>query len=168
LQQTIHCENMKFVERVLIGFETRPWDILYRALIGLAALWIESRLVMSGVADSDWLLVPVLLAVFLALRVIPVVVRKLVPFSKSAQEVWVQRRTMAKRYDSYQWQKLLGFGIGLALHTVVFGPLSTARIAITTFCLVCGAVGTIIWHKTSEQINAARNAAAKLATVSRG
>jgi hypothetical protein len=157
---------MKSVERLLVGFETRPWDILYRALIGLGTLWIESRLVMRGVADSDWLLVPVLLAVFLALRVIPVVVRKLVPFSKSAQEVWVQRRTMAKRYDSYQWQKLLGLGIGLALCTVISGQLSTARIAVTTFCFVCGAVGTIIWHKTSEQINAARKAA-KLATVSR-
>jgi hypothetical protein len=121
--------------------------------------------VMSGLADSDWLLVPVLLAVFLALRVTPVVVRKLVPFSKSAQEVWVQRRTMAKRYDSYQWQKLLGFGIGLALYTVVSEQLSAARIAVTTFCLVCGVVGAIIWSKTSEQINAARKAAS-LATVS--
>lgn len=166
MQQTTHSENMKSVERLLVGFDTRPWDMLYRVLIGLATLLIESRFVMSGIADSDWLLVPVLLAVFLALRVVPVVVRKLVPFSKSAQGVWAQRRTMAKRYDSYQWQKLLGFGIGLALYTAISGQLLTARIAVSTFCLVCGAVGTIIWRKTSEQINAARKAA-KLATVSR-
>jgi hypothetical protein len=156
---------MTSVERWLVAVETRPWDVLYRALIGLATLWIVSRLKMSGVADSDWLLVPVLLAVFLALRVVPVVARKLVPFSKSAQEVWVQRRTMAKRYDSYQWQKLLGFGIGLALYTAVSGQHSTARIAVAAFCLSSGAVGTILWQNASGQVNAAQRAT-KLATPS--
>jgi hypothetical protein len=165
LSQTTHSENMRSVERLLVGFDTRPWDMLYRVLIGFATLWIEARLVKSGVSYSDWLLVPILLSVFLALRAIPVVVRKLVPFSKSAQEVWAQRRTTAKRYDSYQWQKLLGFGIGLALYTVISGQLSSARIAVSTFCLVCGTVGTMVWRKTSEQIDADRKAA-KLATIS--
>ncbi len=157
---------MKSVERLLVGLETRPWDLLYRAGIGFATLFLASRPWIVSGSDSGWVLVPVLLAVLLALRVIPVVMRKLVPFSKSAQEVWVQRRTIAKRYDSYQWQKLFGFGIGLALYTVLSGQLSTARIAVSTACLLCGALGMIRWRQMSRQVDAAQNAA-KLATISR-
>lgn len=166
LQQTMHSEDMKPVERLLVGLETSPWDILYRVVLGFGTLLFASRLSMRSGVITDWLLVPILLAVLLALRVIPVVVRKLVPFSKSAQEVWVQRRTIAKRYDSYQWQKLFGFGIGLALYTALSGQLSTARIAVSTVCLLCGALGMIRWRQKSRQIDAARKAA-KLATFSR-
>jgi hypothetical protein len=163
LQQTIRSENMKSVERVLVGLETRPWDILYRAALGFGALLFASHLALRDRGGSEWVLVPVLITIFLAIRVIPAIVRKLVPFSKSAQEVWVQRRTMAKRYDSYQWQKLLGFGIGLALYAAFSRQFSPARIAVSTVCLVCGALGMIRWRETSRQVDAAQNAA-KLAT----
>jgi len=166
VQQAIHSKDMKFVERLLVGLEGRPWDLLYRAVIGFATLFLASRLRIVNGSESGWVLVPVLLAVLLALRVIPVVVRKLVPFSKIAQEVWVQRRTIAKRYDSYQWQKLFGFGIGLALYTAFSGQLSTSRIALSTVCLLCGALGMIRWRQTSRQVDAARDTA-KLATISR-
>ncbi len=166
-QQDPYAEDMKSIERLLVGLDTRPWDIVYRVLIGVATLLIESRFVIErGIAHSDWVLVPLLVTVFLILRAVPVVVRKILPFSNSARGVWAQRRTMAKRYDSYQWQKLLGFGIGLALYTLISGQLSTARISISTFCLACGTVGTIMWRKTSEEIDTARKSA-KLATVSR-
>lgn len=164
MQQTIHSENMKSVERLLVGLDTRPWDILYRAAIGFGALLLVSRRSIADRAGSEWVLVPVLAAIFLALRVIPAIARKLLPFSKSAQEVWVQRRTIAKRYDSYQWQKLLGFGLGLALYTGLSAQFSTARVALSTLCLICGAIGTIRWHKTSRQVEGARNAE-KLATI---
>jgi hypothetical protein len=73
-------------------------------------------------------------------------VRKLLPFSGEVQEVWMKRRQLSKEYDSYQWQKLLWFGIGMA------GALSSSEAsggpgyALTGFCLVSGAIGAIFWQ----------------------
>ncbi|MBZ5679311.1 MAG: hypothetical protein LAO24_04300 [Acidobacteriia bacterium] len=155
---------MKFVERLLVGLETRPWDMAYRAAIGFATLFFAPRLRMRDGTHSEWMLVPILLAVFLALRVVPAVVRKLAPFSDTVQSVWDQRRQMAKHYDSYQWQKLLGFGIGLTLCTVLSGQYSAARVVVPSVCLVCGTAGAIRWRAISRQIDALKFA--KRATIS--
>jgi hypothetical protein len=154
VQQDLHSEDMKSLERLLVGLETPPWEILYRAALGYGALLVASNFSKRDRAVSEWVLVPVLLAIFAALRVAPLIVRKLVPFSKSAQDVWVQRRGKAKRYDSYQWRKLLGFGIGLAVGTIISGWFSPSRILVSSFCLIGGVAGTIRWRATAKLIDA--------------
>lgn len=145
---------MRFIERLLIRLEIYPWDIVYRALVGFVTLSVFSH-VRSG-SGSDGVLVPVLLAVFLALRVVPAVARKLLPFSDAARLVWAERRQLAKRYDSYQWQKVLGVGAGLALYVLVSRRFSTPRVAISVMCLVSGVLGTLKWRTTAQQIATAR------------
>ena len=142
--------EMGFSDKMLLAIESRPWDVLYRAVLGFATLWAFTRL--RGPGTSDWLLAPFLLALFLALRVGPAVLRKAFPFSEAVKQVWAERRQLAKRYDSYQWQKLLGFGMGLALYLVVFKPSSMPIVVIAVGCLLAGILGTLLWHVHARQL----------------
>ena len=51
-------------------------------------------------------------ALLVALRVVPAIARRPFHFGRHAGE-WFTRRRIAKKYDSYQWRKLLWIGIGL-------------------------------------------------------
>jgi DMSO reductase anchor subunit len=145
---------MRFIEQLLMGLETRPWDILYRAVVGFATLALFVR-VRSG-SGSDWVLAAVLLAVFVALRVVAAIARRVLPFSDAARRIWTERRQLAKKYDSYQWQKLLGFGVGLALYVAVSQQFSIPRTAISAACVLAGLIGAMKWHATAQQIESAR------------
>jgi len=108
---------------------------------------------------SGWVLAPFLVGVLVALRVIPAVVRRLMPFSDAIQAVWGERRQLAKRCDSYQWQKLLWIGLGLALYTVLSGQYHTSRITICSVCLVSGALGLASWRSLAARTDCARQPA---------
>lgn len=137
-------------ERLIIGAETFPFDVAYRAAIGFLTLPMVSRL--AGEDHDDWLLVPFLLGVFLVLRVVPAVVRKLIRFSPEAQRIWAQRRLLAKRYDSYQWRKLFWIGVGLGACAVISGRLSAGTILVTLVCLTSGMLGVVRWRIVAARI----------------
>jgi hypothetical protein len=142
---------MKPIERLLLCLEMRPCDMLYRAVIGFGIVMPLSRLWRKNGAASEWVLVLALTAVLLVLRAVPAVVRKVVPFSRTAQDVWRRRRDMAKFYDSYQWRKLLGFGTGLALGTVFSGRFSSAAVTVPFVCIMCGTAGAVRWRAISRE-----------------
>ena len=68
---------------------------------------------LSGDADRIWIDLALFLALLIGLRVGPAVLRKVLPFSAEAKQIWLDRRQIAKKYDSYQWQKLFWVGLGL-------------------------------------------------------
>jgi hypothetical protein len=142
--------GMEAIERALLHLDIGAAGALYRVAIGFATLPTMS--LFLGSDGSDWTVVPFLLSILLLLRIVPAVVRKLMPFSRAAQEAWAARRRTAKQYDSYQWRKLLWIGLGLALYTAISGHLSTSPIVICAFCLVAGAAGTLRWHAVSANI----------------
>ena len=148
---------MGFIDKMLLGLESRPWDVLYRAVLGFATVWVFNRVRSSDA--SDWLLAPVLLLVFLGLRIGPAVLRKMLPFWDAVKQVWAERRQLAKRYDSYQWQKLLGFGLGLGLYLIVCKPSSMPTLMIAVGCLLAGILGTLLWRGHARQIATALVAA---------
>jgi hypothetical protein len=106
-----------------------------------------------GQDDPGWALVPFLFVILLMLRVIPAVVRRLVPFSDTARAIWAERRQMAKRYDSYQWQKLFWIGIGLALYTLLSYQFLTSRIVVSSICVLSGAFGLARWRKIAPRLD---------------
>ena len=59
-----------------------------------------------------------LLAGLFLLRLVPAALRRLLPFSTETQDVWRERRRLGKRYDSYQWRKLLWIGLGISLNVL--------------------------------------------------
>ena len=144
MAKTIGRAEIGTIEKALLKVDDGVVGAVYRAAIGFAALPAMSFLLGDDV--SDWTLIPFLLAILLLLRAVPAVVRELVPFGDEVLRIWAERRRTAKRYDSYQWRKLLWIGVGLTLNMVASGRLSTALMVVSSICLVGGAAGTAMWY----------------------
>jgi len=106
--------------------------------------------------NSDWTLFPFFLAALLALRVIPAVIRKLVPFEVEVQTTWRERRRQAKRFDSYQWQKLFWIALGLTMYTSLSAKPFAAAVTLTIICAAAGASGLMFWGLRVAQVERRR------------
>jgi hypothetical protein len=159
MAKTANAPRIGAVERILLAIDDDAFGALYRIVIGFVTLPAMSLL--PGSDGSDWIVLPFLLSVLLLLRIVPAVVRKLVPFSDAVQEAWAVRRRIAKQYDSYQWRKLMWIGIGLTLYTAVSGQISAPRIVVCSACLLAGAVGMVRWHAVSADGKHAKPAGEK-------
>src|SRR5262245_36188524 len=131
-------------ERTLLAVSGSPWDSIYRIAVGYLFLPLFRNL--SGAKDSGWKLVPLFLAVLLALRLLVAFIRRSAPVSDDVKAVSLKRRILGKRFDSYQWQKLLWFGVGMAFYVVWSRQLDMPSAGLTLLCLIGGAFGTIIWR----------------------
>lgn len=140
---------MSPLDRFLVGIDQPPWNAIYRIAIGVAI--VPAELYLTGEDRPSWLLVPFLLVVLLALRIGPLVARKVFPASKAVRDIWSQRRRTAKRHDSYQWQKLLWVGLGLALGLLLVGRTSLPGIVVSAVCLLAGAAGLARWRTVAGQ-----------------
>jgi hypothetical protein len=140
----VRSEPIRPVEKLVVGLDVSPFGAIYRTAIGFLALPALSHVV--GENHEDGALVPFLLAALLMLRVAPVLLRRIMPFSDWAQRIWAERRQLGKRYDSYQWRKLLWVGMGLALYTVLSGEVTTMRVAVSSTCILVGALGLARWR----------------------
>lgn len=136
--------QMGTAEKILLSLDGGALGALYRVAIGFVALPAMSLLLGSD--GSDWRVVPFLLAILLLLRVVPALIRKLLPFPGVLRDAWAARRRTAKRYDSYQWRKLMWIGAGLATYTIVSGEFSAARIVVGATCLLAGATAMARWR----------------------
>src|SRR5262249_57794993 len=88
------------------------------------------------------------------LVVAPAAVRALLPFSDAVQGRWFELRQLAKRYDSYQWQKLFWFGLGMVVYLAVPGRrlLSQAIPVLAVVCIGAGAAGLATWRVRLAQL----------------
>jgi len=133
---------------ILRRLQLSPWQPLYLSMIGFVLIPVVRQLPYDD--GSGWPLVASLLAMLVGLRVIPAAVRKVVPFSAQLQAEWFNRRRTAKRYDSYQWRKLLWVGVGLGLYLIVFErPMGAAAAALALGCVICGSAGTVAWRRVT-------------------
>ncbi len=103
---------------------------------------------------SGWIVAIGLLLLMFSLRIVPVFVRRLLPLSPEVKAVWSERRNIAKRYDSFQWQKLFFVGLGLVCYMLISREFATSAVAVSTFCIVFGAIGLIRWY---TQLSKARS-----------
>jgi hypothetical protein len=127
------------LERFIVDIESDPWSALWRAAVGFAMLPVFRF--FSADLDSLWITSAMFIGVLVALRVVPGVLRHLLPFSSEAKEVWQMRRNLSKRYDSYAWQKLTWIGLGLVLYGAISGGLKNGELAVALFCLIGGGAG---------------------------
>ena len=135
---------MTAVEKILVSIDRTYMGALYRIVIGFLLIPLLSLLELD--VRSAWTLSLGLLIVLISLRILPAVIRKLLPLPSTAKAVWFERRQIAKRYDSYQWQKLFFVGIGLAGYILASREFLVARIAVSSFCVAFGAVGLARWY----------------------
>jgi hypothetical protein len=139
---------------MLVRLDQPPWSALYRIAIGYVMLPLFSRL--FGTDAAGWCLVLWFLGVLFTLRLLPAVLRKGLPFSRELRTLWFERRQTAKRFDSYQWQKLIWFGIGLAGYAVLSGHSGGLVDALIVFCLLSGGVGVLLWRRRAMVAGNAR------------
>jgi hypothetical protein len=138
--------------KLILGLENPPWDVLYRVVIGGSIMPVTMRLV--GNPPAAWQLLAVFLAVLISLRIIPGVLRRVLPFPHEVKNVWAERRALAKRYDSYQWRKLSGIGLGWVGYLVISGQTAGAPMLMAGACLFAGALGFTWWRRVSRPTSA--------------
>jgi len=145
--------KMRGYERIVLLAERFPWSAIYRVTIGYFTVAIFSR--FTGLDVPGWSIVFWFIGMLLGLRLIPAILRKVLPFSEQTAAVWAEQRMMAKRFDSYQWRKLFWFGLGAMLYGILSGRFGVALTILTAFFLISGALGYLVWQRTA--VTAIRN-----------
>lgn len=144
---------MSPVERFFVNLDTWPWSAIWRIAFGFAIPPVFGAL--SGGRDRIWITLALFVSLLLLLRLLPVVLRRVLPFSREAKDAWAERRNISKQQDSYQWQKLFWIGVGLSPHAVIGSGLSDGELVLTLICLICGGAGLLFWmarHRASRDV----------------
>ena len=142
---------MRRVEHVLVGLDGRVAGALLR--VGLGYLTAVAWLQLIAVGAPGWVVMPFFLVVLATVRVVPAVIRVAGRFGEPVRQVWTGRRQLAKRYDSYQWQKLFWIGLGLMLHVPLSERRSGALLALAAACLLAGTMGLAAWRSIGREGN---------------
>jgi len=144
---------MKVLEQFLLRLDSEPWSIVSRVVLGFCIPPVFRML--SGGLDQVWLTLTLFVALLIALRVVPALLRAVLPFSTEAKAIWFQRRQVAKLHDSYQWQKLCWIGFGLMAFAVIGGGLRTGELVLMIICLLGGAAGLVLWQRSKAGVQVA-------------
>src|SRR5687768_7942250 len=99
---------MQMIEKLSLKLDVFPLGAILRCALG----WLLG-LTYSAFAQGrvpDWGILFLFMAVLLALRIVPLVARKILRFTSETLAIWEARRRISKYYDSYQWQKLFWIG----------------------------------------------------------
>ena len=136
---------MRFIERFLVNLDSWPWSAISRVALGLGIPPVFGAL--SGGDDRLWTDLALFVGLLVALRIVPAVLRRVLPFSLEAKQLWRKRRDIAKRHDSYQWQKLFWIGLGLLPYAVIGDGLRNGELVVTFICLIGGSAGSLFWRR---------------------
>jgi hypothetical protein len=138
-------------DRLLLSIEEFPLNILYRAAIGFSLLpiylWCVAHLQL---VDSTSLLLVFVAAVLIALRIVPGLLRRLVPASREVRTVWAERRQAAQAFDSFQWRKLLGLGLGWLAQLSFTHNTRFDALALAISFVLAGGAGQLIWIRINK------------------
>lgn len=138
------------LERFLIDLDSGSWSAISRVALGLA---IPPLLrVLSAGDDSIWISLGLFVGLLAALRVVPAVLRRVLPFSPEAKAIWLERRFRAKRYDSYQWQKLFWIGLGIVPYALIGDGLRIGELVVMLICLMGGGAGLFFWRRVNAAV----------------
>ena len=134
-----------------LGAITRPPGfVVYLLPAGVAVGILLSRL--FGEALSVGNAVFTIIGAMVFVRAGGFILRRILPVSKSVRNEWTHARTLGKRFDSFQWQKLLWIGAGLLLSSVIPLPGPVAlRVACGAVCVFLGAIATFIWRRAAVE-----------------
>jgi uncharacterized membrane protein YfcA len=132
------------LEKLLINLDIGIPGALLRIVLGFVFVSV------IDVARPDagfWMLTALLLAMLLGVKLIAAVARRVLSGSSMVRSHWEWRRKLARYYDSYQWRKLLWFGIGIVIGGVVGSPGTRAQWVLGIACTAAGAVAEIFWRR---------------------
>ena len=114
-------------------------------------------LVRRGNACTFLGLLAWLLGVLVMLRVIPGVLRRVLPLSESVQARWRQKRGLGRRYDCHQWRKLFWIGLGMAAYCLYSASAEAAPMSVALGSMVGGGIGMARWRRIVRTEGAPRS-----------
>ena len=141
----IESTPLRPFERLLAGADAPPWSAVLRIALGWAIL--PAFRFVAGPDGSARSLLLFFFGILILVRLVPAVLRKLLPFSTQVRTIWSERRMLAKRFDSYQWQKLFWIGAGWAGSAGFSGCLGNREGIMALTCVACGGAGLWIWMR---------------------
>jgi hypothetical protein len=135
---------MKFLEHFLIKLDSWPWGAISRVLgLGIPPVFRALSAGRDGVGASLALFIGLLSRYAWSQRCCGA----LYHFPARRRELWRERHYIAKRHDSYQWQKLFWIGLGLLPYSVIGDGLRNGELVVTFICLSGGGVGLLFWRR---------------------
>lgn len=81
------------------------------------------------------------------------VARRFVPADQALRTQWEWRRNLARYHDSYQWRKLIWYGVGILAMKSATRTHDVWAVDLGTASLVSGAVAEWIWRRKGLSIN---------------
>jgi len=136
------------LDRILIHLDVGVPGALGRVALG-AALLPALRLVVPE--PGAWATALALAALLFGIKLFAAVARRLVSVSPQVRTHWDWRRNLARYHDSYQWKKVLWFGLGLSSTAVALDPASGPGL-LGAACAVAGAIGQVLWWRKGTSI----------------
>ncbi len=134
------------IEKFLVSIDSPPFYV-FRVALGLIL-----APALSAFSDKPHELASVIglfIGTLLAVRGVPAVIRRILPFSAEAKDIWAERRSISRHYDSYQWRKLFWIGLGMLPYSIASGGAGNGVFVVTLFCLIGGCAGLIVWQRVS-------------------
>src|SRR5262245_10310916 len=121
---------MTGLEKILVKLDIGAPGALLRVVLGiLLILVVQAAYPEAGL----WILSAYLRAPLFGIKVLAAVARRLVS-SAFVRSHWEWRRRLATGYDSYQWRKLLWFGLGIMIGAAVGWPGTKAHWILGLAC----------------------------------
>lgn len=134
---------MKLIELLLIRLTRPHWFALYLVPSGFLAA--HTYFWLFGNDSSSLGFAGFTLVALLGLRVLGALARRTVPVSGTVKTGWAGARLVGKRYDSFQWQKLLWVGVGAAMVALQTPGACPTLLVPSLAYLALGFAGTGIW-----------------------
>ena len=144
------------VERLLIEVEAPPWNAAWRCMLGFVLLASYPTWFAGGMLAVLGLLAW-LLGALVMLRVIPGVLRRVLPLSESVQARWRQKRGLGRMHDCHQWRKLFWIGLGMAAYCVYSASAPAAPMSVALGAMVGGVIGMARWRRIVRTEGAPRS-----------
>lgn len=136
---------------LIAALERPPLGALYRVAIGF--MFFPACAAIFGRRQTLFEIGACFLALLVLLRVVPAVARRVLPFSSEVKTFWKEQRQLAKKYDSFQWQKLFWLGLGLLGYLLSIRDFRYPQLTFALAIITAGALGLIFWvcvPRTSE------------------
>ena len=132
------------LEKVLINLDIGAPGAFLRIVLGI--LFVPAIEVVHPETGLGTLSAS-LLALLFAIKVLAAVARRVSSASAVVRSHWEWRRNLARHYDSYQWRKLLWFGVGIMIGGAVDWPGTRAQWILGVVCAVAGSAAEILWRR---------------------
>jgi hypothetical protein len=132
------------LDKIYVDLDIGISGAVLRVALGIRVVRVVA--VVNPLADA-WTMSAYALAMLFGAKAFAAVLRRIVPASTVVRTHWEWRRTLARHYDSYQWRKLLWFGIGIMMADAPRWPHTTAPLALGLACIAAGVAAEIVWRR---------------------